>query len=154
MNTTDGNLIWLCQFFQLRDTLITIWWMQMMACQNLCRINHTGTSGKSNLAKLRVISRPCMVIYFIRHPHGANPLRDFLRVIGMLLQALETISTHISTIQDCAYIEEKTAHPIGRTWWTGFFGLLGYEKSKVFTATANIDHAKRELVLNLRSNRS
>ena len=32
------------------------------------------------MVKLRVISTPWMVIYFIKHPHGVNP-RDFLRVI-------------------------------------------------------------------------
>ena len=32
--------------------------------------------------------------------------------------------------------------------------LLGHERSQVFTATANIDHAKRDLVPNLRSNAS
>ena len=34
MDTTNGNLIWF-QFFQVRVTLITIQWMQMMASHNL-----------------------------------------------------------------------------------------------------------------------
>ena len=33
-------------------------------------------------------------------------------------------------------------------------GLLGHEGSQIFTVTVNIDHAKRDLVPNLRSNAS
>ena len=114
------------------------------------------------MVKLRVISRPWMVIYFIKHPHGVNP-RDFLRVMGMFLHALDTISTYVDSClgqkSNIVLILRINFSPDGRTRWTGFLenphiGLLGHEKSQIFTATANIDHAKRELVPNLRSNGS
>ena len=52
---------------------------------------------------------------------------------------------------------ENWAYINGHTRWTGFseypnIVLLGYDRSHIFTAIANIDHAKEDLVPNLRSN--
>ena len=72
-----------------------------------------GTSGKSNVVKLRVISTTWIVIHFIKHPHGVNS-RDFFE--GNMV-ATECLGPHLNMfglkIESCAFIEDKNL-----THWT------------------------------------
>ena len=91
INTTNGNLIHDSANFFKRGQ------------------GNSNTRGKSNLAKLRVISRPWMVINFTKHPHEVNA-RTFVRSIGMFLNDLDSISTNNADScldQKCAHTDDK-----------------------------------------------